>query len=393
MKRVIAAAVVAAILFLSGCVTMQYGQKFESDGSSRLTYSVDFSKALALIKKQGESSLSYGRSSGQYVNWNMRITYHYSNKTYPLSTGYISGYLSDNSSAASGNYCSASSFKCGNVVLSQPNARLAFDLTGFYSNESIFIDDVNVSGKGAPTRCTFPARIDGSLMQGSTISGGQVVCTGISMPTPTPTPDPVLQYESKISGLCANITAANPGVECQAKGINVTVSKSFANGDGYKFTTDYGFPYIHYRVKVESLPYFLKNASSGLFGSSSYDYFGTGSAYIDQDAIDFSGSPSLYSTLLAAYGLKIKYSVSMPGSITKAEGGDIGENTANFNVLKLVDDEKLPVVESRELNLPYIAFAAVGALVVAAAAFFYYRHRQPPAAAMAAGAAQEKLSY
>jgi hypothetical protein len=185
-------------------------------------------------------------------------------------------------------------------------------------------------------------------------------------------------FDRQLSGMCANITAENAGVQCSRDGNKIVVTKQLSNGEGYSFNSDNGFPYIKYSVEVRSLPSFSSSGEGapGLGGSDPSSMLGSQKEVTFADAASSASAP-----LLSSYGVKITYTVKMPGKIKKAVGGEIKDNAAEFDVLQLLGDQQNPRVESEELNTPYvIAAAAAGIVVLALIVYFLFFRKKPPQA-------------
>lgn len=188
--------------------------------------------------------------------------------------------------------------------------------------------------------------------------------------------DELMQNISKgIIEICVNTTQANPSTSCTADGAKMVLKRPFAPGGHYTFATESGIPYIVYKVNVNKIPSDQFNVDlSSLSG-------GLGGEEQTQEAIDLNAKDK--NKLTAAQmkvltGFEIKYTVEMPGEITKAVAGNtqatINGTKASFDVLKVMEDSAPLTIEARELNMVVVlGVGLVVVLVILAIAFFMFK--------------------
>lgn len=144
---------------------------------------------------------------------------------------------------------------------------------------------------------------------------------------------------------------------------------------------------------VQGIPFntykFMPSNSNQLFGNMQQDSLGGIQAPPPQDEenTDQNGATQDQEKFtqqlqqMVSLAFEFDYSLEMPGQVTKAEGGRIKDNKAEYNLLEmlaLANQKKQIYVESQEIN-PVILMGGVGLLLVlglittVAALFFLFR--------------------
>ncbi len=380
MKRLLLPVSLLALVLLSGCLDLAYQQEFRADGSSSLTYTMDFAKTVKLVEQASETQKQLQESQGPSVSWTVEINYldEESGLT-KTETGFLSGTL-DTADKEGTLYCSIGGFTCkASGKTAEAGGSLKLDLTN-EMDSAIVIRDILVEGDNAPSDCQFPADASSGAEAGAALA--PVMCTGITTPKQEEAKDSLAEFQKTLDQMCVNITTKNPDVSCRKEGYKIIAGKEFKNGEGYSFTKSDGFPNIKYSVEVSKLPAF-SGGESALGGGVG----GVQAQGGEAEGIEFKNETTAAGfAMLASSGIEVTYTVKMPGKIVKAEGGSIDEkeNTAEFDVLELVKDGENAVVESEELNAPYVAGAGTVGLIVLVLLVYFLVLKPPPSVPAAA---------
>ena len=170
-------------------------------------------------------------------------------------------------------------------------------------------------------------------------------------------------------------------VSCEEEDGVITVSKRISKEEAfYKFEVKDDLITRQYRLTVDELPDFSSSYDAeGLMDSYSYDY---GSPYADDsyssylsDTYKISDSKSkAIGNTIEQMGMEYTYTVEMPGTIISAEGGEIEDNKAVFDVAERMQEREPIVVISEEYNFLMILIIAVIAIIgIAGVAFVLSR--------------------
>jgi hypothetical protein len=179
-------------------------------------------------------------------------------------------------------------------------------------------------------------------------------------------------------------------VDCEEDGGVVTLSKKFSSSEAfYTFEVKDELLFKKYRLTVDELPDFNQYASdTDFFGdsytssySSPYEPSSGGYYdYLDSDTIKLSDAKAkAMGKLMESMGMDYTYSVEMPGTIVEAEGAvEFDENTAEFDIVEMLQDRKQIVVVSEEPNWLVILFlVALVAFGILIAVIFFIKSGQP----------------
>jgi len=173
--------------------------------------------------------------------------------------------------------------------------------------------------------------------------------------------------ETDLSDSCANVT--DLAVSCTATRTSFSVSKRFSTPESsgfYEFVVENGFPDVVYTLTVKKLPV----SSFGLPSEDDENSQALGKEFS-------SGAAAESVSMMKMMGIKLSYDVTVPGEIVSATpGGKVSANNAKFDLLDVLDEEENIVVKSRELNLPYVAGAAIILLAIIACAAWFVSKRK-----------------
>ena len=171
-------------------------------------------------------------------------------------------------------------------------------------------------------------------------------------------------------------------VNCEEEDGVITVSKRISKEEAfYRFEVKDDLITRQYRLTVDELPDFSSSYDAdGLLDSYDYDY---GSPYEDdsyssylEDTYRISDAKSkALGKTIEQMGMEYTYTVEMPGTIISADGGEIEDNKATFDVAERMQEQEPMVVISEEYNFVMIAVIAVIAIMGMAAVAFVLSRR------------------
>lgn len=187
---------------------------------------------------------------------------------------------------------------------------------------------------------------------------------------------------SKLNELCSSYNLEN-GATCEQESGIITLSKRYSTEDAfYKFEVKDEFFVKKYRLSIDELPTIIQNYSlDSLYGSSGSSY--NSDYYKGLFGSDYqlsSKKSSASASLLKVYGVTSNYTVTMPGTVTKAELGKIDGSKVTFDVFELMQKGKPIIVESEEYSVFSLIIVFVLFLVVAGFAVLFFRQKEeePP---------------
>ncbi|MEK6842877.1 MAG: hypothetical protein AABY04_00145 [Candidatus Micrarchaeota archaeon] len=354
------------MIFLSGCVSLSYHQKVSADGSSLIIQTTD---ASALTNLQNQTALF-----GSDNLFNTSASLKPENKAYdkakydllptPESLGITMKIQSRGPITIGGYYPSVQATISNNANITLRDVEFemdsnAFEVSGNYGNffGTIKPDEFKTY---APMLTLLDVKPGNHLLtvilKFKDGTGKEVVLAKTEQieieARATPTPSPATNYNKEFEKQCDEIRKS--GSECTYSEGKVVASKKYTlENNFYTFKVVSGFPNIKYEIEVFKLP--VSNlSSSGSTGMPDYDIY---------KRLDDAGIKKTASILKLA-GMEINYKVEMPGKITKAEGGTISNNIAKFDVIEMMENGKTIKVTSEELNVPYVAGAAILFLIL-----------------------------
>lgn len=175
---------------------------------------------------------------------------------------------------------------------------------------------------------------------------------------------PAPPTEGQLVDACNSIESKQESINCTVKGLVMSLSKNLTPSEGgYVFTAEPQFPYKVYTLRVDRI------ATLGAEES------GFASEYAEKASggLQLTGTSSKSAALgMERVGMRVYYTIKMPGEIVEAEGGNIvSRNTVTYDVLKLMREGKAITVKSQELDL--IPLAVIALVAVGIAAFFVMR--------------------
>ncbi|MCX8205908.1 MAG: hypothetical protein N3H30_01630 [Candidatus Micrarchaeota archaeon] len=169
---------------------------------------------------------------------------------------------------------------------------------------------------------------------------------------------PAPPTEGQLVDACNSIEKEYAGVDCTTKGLVISLSKNVTPAEGgYAFSSEAQFPYKVYTLTIERVAT-LGAEKSGLAG----DYAGQA-----EGGFQLTGTEAKSAAQgMGLVGMRVYYTIKMPGEIVEAEGGNIvAGDTVTYDVVKLMREGKGITVKSRELDLLPIAFILLAAAGVA----------------------------
>lgn len=351
-------------LIFSGCISISYHQKFESDGSSVVTQITD---ASALTKLANSSSLFPDLLNGSSNKKPENTKYDpsvYSAYPAPESYGITLMIQQQGEINAGGSYPNIQFAISNNGNLTIRDAQLTIDSNAFSSSSrlgnflgtikpdehqtsSLYLTLLDV----APGIHPLTAVLSFKDEEGSQIKVAKTEMIEIKEKA-TPTPSTTPNYAQSFEKQCDEVR--NTGGECTYADGKVTATKRYPPENKFStFKSTAGFPNIKYEVEVFALPATNTTSSSGT-GLQDYDLY----KRLDDPALQKTVS------FLKMAGMAITYKVEMPGKIVKADGGAISGSVAEFNAISMMESGKTIKVVSEELNVPYVVGAGVLVLVL-----------------------------
>lgn len=143
-------------------------------------------------------------------------------------------------------------------------------------------------------------------------------------------------------------------VSCSVSGYVITASYKENIATSAMFSVSQGFPFITYTYR---------------FGK--HDTFANMTQGLEEGGQEFSKD------MLKSAGVEAKYVLAMPGTLSKASVGEIKDNKLTVDAL-VVEPAALKdaYAESQELNIPYVAGAALLIILILAAALFLFTRKK-----------------
>ncbi|MBI2079936.1 hypothetical protein HYT84_04160 [Candidatus Micrarchaeota archaeon] len=186
--------------------------------------------------------------------------------------------------------------------------------------------------------------------------------------------------EQALSEMCENAKKLDKTITCNIKDPKIIeMEKDFDVKDGYYvFEVNEGIPFNTYRAIIYKIP-------SDQFGRAVYPTAKGYLSYLSNTA--FPQSPSAIDfrkkqeNAITAAGLKdiiafeYTYTVEMPGEVINAYAGEtiakVKGNTAEFNVVEVLQKSEPLVVESREFNIVWSGLI-IGIIIMLGLAFSFF---------------------
>ncbi|MFH1199961.1 MAG: hypothetical protein V1708_02750 [Candidatus Micrarchaeota archaeon] len=183
MNKLFPALAVAGMILFSGCITMDYAQEFKADGSSSLTYTMDFTKIIALMQQSASKAAvptANPAVSGDSFDWRVSIDYadSQSGLNHTDSSGFVRGSLEGSSGAGGFNSGGGfTTFTYADSVAQDPSkgGKLTLNVANALGRR-MAVSVVSIRGAGAPTDCAFEPS---DLPPNGLLT---ITCTGITKP-------------------------------------------------------------------------------------------------------------------------------------------------------------------------------------------------------------------
>ena len=365
------------LLFLSGCISINYHQKVAQDGSSVVRQETDVS-ALTNLRNSSSlfgSSLFNSSSSLKPENKEYNKAKY---DAYQSAEEYgITLLIQPSGEVKIGSYSYVAITVSNNANRTLRDVQIGTDSNAFsqsnqygnflgtlkpdeYRSQSLYLSLLDVKPGNHPL--TVIVTFKDEAGQGVKLAKTELIkVEARATPTPSITPD----YDAQFEKQCEELRKS--GSECSYSNGKSIASKRYENdGKFYSFEVVAGFPNTKYELEVFRLP--ATNASSsGENSMQEYDIYQRLDAAALKQSISY----------LKLAGAGITYSVEMPGKITKAEGGANSENVARFDVIEMIENGKTIKVTSEELNAPYVALAGIILLVMVFLAWKFVRKNPP----------------
>lgn len=154
--------------------------------------------------------------------------------------------------------------------------------------------------------------------------------------------------------LCQNASNENPGLKCSySLPGTLILEKTYKKEDAYyKFETQDNLFSKKYKLTIERIPLLFATTSSSMDSSSSSSSYYMKQYGFENGVLKLNDSTSIpFAASYKLFNLKYEYSVTMPGTILKAEyAKNSSGSTATYNIVEMMENKRPIVIESEEMN-------------------------------------------